>query len=119
MAAGREIRDDRSCGLLRRLGARRRSWHPHLHGAELAWAIAFAVPYAAVFCAFVVYPVAYGLWMASDLSLYRDLLADPRYAQTVVNTVLYVGAGVNVTVFLALMLSGFFVRRRWWIKALL
>ncbi len=72
-----------------------------------------------MFCAFVVYPIAYGLWMASDPSLYRDLLADPLYAQTVVNTALYVGLGVNVMMFLALLLSGFFMRRRWWIKALL
>jgi multiple sugar transport system permease protein len=72
-----------------------------------------------VFCAFVVYPVAYGLWMARDPSLYRDLIANPFYARTVVNTMLYVGLGVNVKMFLAFLLSGFFMRRRWWIKALL
>jgi multiple sugar transport system permease protein len=104
-------------GTLNRL--RRTSWHRHLHASELAWAIAFAVPYAAVFVAFVVYPIAYGLWMASDPSLYRDLIANPLYARTVVNTALYVGLGVNVKMFLALLLSGFFMRRRWWIKALL
>jgi multiple sugar transport system permease protein len=32
---------------------------------------------------------------------------------------LYVGVGVNVMMFLALLLSGFFIRRRRWIKALL
>src|SRR5712692_724013 len=98
---------------------RRSSWHRHLHGSEFAWAIAFVVPYAAVFVAFVVYPIAYGLWMARDPSLYRDLIANPLYAQTVITTVLYVGLGVNVKMFLALLLSGFFMRRRWWIKALL
>ena len=72
-----------------------------------------------MFLAFVVYPVAYGLWMARDPSLYRALLADPLYARTVVNTALFVGVGVNVKMFLALLLSGFFMRRRWWIKALL
>jgi multiple sugar transport system permease protein len=72
-----------------------------------------------VFCAFVVYPVAYGLWMASDPSLYGELIKSPLYVQTVVNTMLYVGLGVNVKLFLALLLSGFFMRRRWWIKALL
>ena len=97
----------------------RSSWHRHLRGSEFAWAIAFVVPYAAVFAAFVVYPVAYGLWMASDPSLYRDLMANPLYARTVINTVLYVGLAVNVKMFLALLLSGFFMRRRWWIKALL
>ena len=97
----------------------RPSGHRHLRGSEFAWAIAFVVPYAAVFAAFVVYPVAYGLWMASDPSLYRDLMANPLYARTVINTVLYVGLAVNVKMFLALLLSGFFMRRRWWIKALL
>ena len=72
-----------------------------------------------MFVAFVVYPTAYGLWMASDPSLYRELIANPLYARTVVNTALYVGLGVNVQMFLALLLSGFFMRRRWWIKALL
>jgi multiple sugar transport system permease protein len=104
-------------GALNRL--RRPSWHRRLHGSELAWAIAFALPYAAVFVAFVIYPIAYGLWMASNPALYRDLVADPLYARTVVNTALYVGLGVNVKMFLALLLSGFFMRRRWWIKALL
>ena len=98
---------------------RRSSWPRPLHGPELAWAIAFLVPYAAVFFAFVVYPIAYGLWMARDPSLYADLIADPLYAQTVINTALYVGLGVNVKMFLALLLSGFFMRRRWWIRALL
>jgi hypothetical protein len=74
----------------------------HLHGSEFAWAIAFVVSYAVVFAAFVVYPDAYGLWMASEVSLYGNLVANPLYAQTVINTALYVGPGVNVKVFLAL-----------------
>jgi len=72
-----------------------------------------------VFGAFVVYPVGYGLAMAGDPSLYRELIADPLYARTLVNTALFVGLGVNVKMFLALLLSGFFMRRRWWIRALL
>ncbi|HUC71716.1 MAG TPA: sugar ABC transporter permease [Stellaceae bacterium] len=98
---------------------RRRRWHPHLHGSDLVWAIAFLAPYAAVFIAFVVYPMIYGLWMGSDPSLYVKLLADPRYVTAAVNTVLFVGLAVNVQMFLALMLSGFFMRRRRWIKGLL
>ena len=94
-------------------------WPRHLHGSEFAWAVAFVVPYAVVFVAFVVYPVAYGLWMASTPSLYGELIANPLYARAVVNTALFVGLGVNVKMFLALLLSGFFMRRRWWIKALL
>jgi multiple sugar transport system permease protein len=81
--------------------------------------IAFVVPYVAVFLAFAIYPIGYALWMASKPSLYADLIADPFYLPTVVNTLLFVGLGVNVKMFLALLLSGFFMRRRWWIKALL
>jgi multiple sugar transport system permease protein len=57
--------------------------------------------------------------MASAPSLYRELIANPLYARALVNTLLFVGLGVNVQMFLALLLSGFFMRRRWWIKALL
>jgi multiple sugar transport system permease protein len=88
-------------------------------GLAHAWAVAFLVPYAGVFAAFVVYPVAYGLWMASSPWLYRELLTDPLFVRSVVNTALFVAFGVNVTMFLALLLSGFFMRRRWWIRALL
>jgi multiple sugar transport system permease protein len=97
----------------------RRAWGGRLHGSDSAWAIAFAVPYAAVFIAFVAYPVAYGLWLGSNPALYAELYSDPRYLSTVVNTLLFVGIGVNLKMFLAFMLSGFFMRKRWWIKALL
>jgi multiple sugar transport system permease protein len=93
--------------------------HRHLRDSDFRWAIAFVSPYAAVFFAFVIYPFGYALWMASKPSLYADLIADPSYLQTVINTLLFVGLGVNVKMFLALLLSGFFMRRRWWIRALL
>ena len=57
-------------------------------------------------------------WAASR-SCTAQLFADPRYLTAVLNTVLYVGIGVNVKMFLAFLLSGFFMRKRWWIKALL
>jgi len=98
---------------------RRPAWHGRLHGSDFRWAIAFVAPYAAVFFAFVVYPFGYALWMAGKPSLYADLIADPLYLPTVVNTLLFVGLGVNLKMFLALLLSGFFMRRRWWIKAML
>jgi multiple sugar transport system permease protein len=98
---------------------RRPAWRGRPRGSELVWAIAFVVPYAAVFFAFAVYPIGYGLWMGREPSLYADLVADPRYLTTVVNTALYVGLGVNVKMFLALLLSGFFMRPRRWIKAVL
>jgi multiple sugar transport system permease protein len=72
-----------------------------------------------VFLAFVAYPVGYALWMAGSPSLYADLIADRLYAPTVLNTLVFVGLGVNLKMFLALLLSGFFLRPGWWIKALL
>jgi multiple sugar transport system permease protein len=96
-----------------------RSLRGGLKGGEYTWAVAFVVPYIAVFLAFVVYPVVYGLWMGSEASLYRELFADPIYQSTVVNTILYLALGVNVKMFLALLLSGFFMRPGWWMKALL
>jgi multiple sugar transport system permease protein len=100
-------------------GPRRPVGRRRPRGADFRWAIAFAAPYAAVFCAFVLYPFGYALWMAGQPSLYAALFADPLYPQAVVNTLFFVGLGVNLKMFLALLLSGFFRRRRWWIKALL
>ena len=98
-------------------------WRPpgyrHLHGSDFTWTIAFVVPYAVMFVAFAVYPMGYALWMGSNPSLYAELIDNPAYVPTVVNTLLFAGLGVNVMMFLALLLSGFFMRRRWWIKALL
>ena len=91
----------------------------NLKGAEYTWALAFVVPYAAVFLTFVAYPIVYGLWMGSQAALYRELFNDPIYNKTVVNTVLYLAFGVNVKLFLALLLSGFFMRPGRWPKVLL
>jgi multiple sugar transport system permease protein len=98
---------------------RGRAWRAGLLGSEFAWAIAFIVPYIALFVTFVAYPVAYGLWLGHSPSLYAELFSDPIYQRTVVNTVLYVGIGVNLKMFGALLLSGFFMRRSRWVKALL
>ncbi len=96
-----------------------RSLRGHLKGGEYTWALAFVVPYVAVFLVFVAYPVVYGVWMGSQASLYRELFADPVYQGTVVNTILYLALGVNVKMFLALLLSGFFMRPGWWTKVML
>ena len=96
-----------------------RAWRGGLQGSEYAWAVAFVVPYAGVFLAFVAYPVFYGLWLGHAPSLYAELFEDPIYQRTVVNTVLYVGIGVNLKMFFALLLSGFFMRRSRWVKVLL
>jgi multiple sugar transport system permease protein len=98
---------------------RRPMGHRHLHGSDFRWAIAFVAPYVVVFVAFVLHPMGYALWMASDPSLYTTLAEDPLYLPTIVNTLVFVGFGVNVKMFLALLLSGFFMRRQWWIKPLL
>src|SRR5689334_4377547 len=96
-----------------------RYWRGGLHGSEFTWAVAFVVPYIAVFLAFVVYPVLYGAWMGSSPHLYRELFSDPIYQQTLVNTLLFLAFGVNLKLFLALLLSGFFMQPGWWIKTLL
>jgi multiple sugar transport system permease protein len=96
-----------------------RYWQGSLRGSEFTWAVAFVVPYIAVFLAFVVYPVFYGAWMGSSVQLYRDLFADPIYRSTVVNTLLFLAFGVNLKLFLALMLSGFFMHPGWPTKVLL
>src|SRR5260370_17968106 len=102
-----------------RRGTLSRSLRGGLKGGEYAWAVAFVVPYIAVFVAFVAYPVVYGLWMGSEISLYRELFADPIYQSTVVNTILYLALGVNVKMFLALLLSGFFLPPAWCMNVLL
>jgi len=100
-----------------------RAWRPPwgrgLHGSEVSWAIAFLVPYVAVFLAFAVYPVIYGIWLGSDPELYIDLFENPRYLNTLFNTFLLAGVGVNVKMFLAFLLSGFFIIPNRWIKGLL
>ena len=98
---------------------RQRAWHSNLFGRDYVWALGFATPYIAIFLLFVIYPVAYGLWLGSEPALYSDLFEDPRYSMAVVNTLLYVGVGVNLHIIGAFLLSGFFMRKGWWVKALL
>ena len=57
--------------------------------------------------------------MGSDPKLYTEVFSDPIYQQTVVNTMLFLAFGVNLKLFFALLLSGFFMRPGWWNKALL
>jgi len=51
-------------------------------GSDVSWAVAFLVPYVAVFLAFVVYPVGFGLgWAASRNStatFQQSALSDDR-----------------------------------------
>ena len=98
---------------------RRRAMFSGIHGADYIWAFAFAAPYVVIFFAFVIYPICYGLWLGSEPQLYSQLFDDPRYFTAVLNTIIYVGVGVNLKMALAFLLSGFFLHKRWWIKALL
>ena len=90
-----------------------------LLGADRLWALAFVTPYVAVFFAFVLYPVGYGLWLGSSIESYRHLFADPVYPRAVVNTLIYLLVAVNLKLLLALFLSGLFIRKGWWPKLLL
>ena len=94
-------------------------WRLGLQGPDLIWALAFLAPYIVTFLLFVVYPILYGLWMGARPDLYAQLFADPIYQETVVNTLIYVLVAVNVRMLMALGLSGFFMRKRWWTKPLM
>jgi multiple sugar transport system permease protein len=90
---------------------RRRRWSPWQ-----VWGVLLLAPYVLVFLVFVVYPVAYGFWLARDPQSYVQLFADPVFAGAVVNTLLFLLVGINVKMLMALFLSGFFVNARPWIK---
>jgi len=94
------------------------SW-ARLTGSDRLWALAFAMPYMAVFLAFVIYPIGYGLWLGSDPGTYRQLFSDPVYPSAVLNTLIYLLVAVNLKLFLAILLSGFFMRKGWWTKGVL
>lgn len=85
-------------------------------GPEVTWGIVLVIPYVLVFLAFVVWPVAYGLWLGSDPAAFRTLLADPIYAESAWNTVVFLAVGINLKLFMALLLSGFLARTRTWIR---
>lgn len=87
--------------------------------AESLWAAIFVVPYIAVFVLFVVYPVLYGLWLGTSPASYVTLFQDPIFFRTIGNTLLFLIVGVNVKMFLALLLSGFFLLPYRWVKWLL
>jgi len=82
------------------------------------WGRVLVVPYLIVFLVFVIYPVCYGLWLARDPQSYVKLAADPIFFRTAVNTIVFLLIAINLKMFVALMLSGFFLHSRWWIKAL-
>jgi multiple sugar transport system permease protein len=80
------------------------------------WGIVLIAPYLLVFAAFVVYPVAYGFWLARAPSNYVALYNDPIFARAAVNTLIFLLIGINIKMLIALFLSGFFVQQRSWIR---
>jgi len=81
-----------------------------------AWGLVMIAPYVLVFLVFVLYPVVYGLWLARHPVSYVKLWNDPVFARSVVNTLVFLIVGINFKMLIALLLSGFFIQARTWIK---
>jgi len=84
----------------------------------LFWGRALVLPYLLVFVVFVLYPVGYGLWLARHPASYVKLFDDPIFFRTAINTMVFLVVAINLKMAIALLLSGFFVTSRWWIKIL-
>jgi multiple sugar transport system permease protein len=80
------------------------------------WGLLLLAPYVVLFLVFVVYPVGYGLWLARHPESYVQLFDDPIFAGSVVNTLVFLIVAINLKMLVALLLSGFFVNTRTWIK---
>src|SRR5690349_2638329 len=80
------------------------------------WGLIMIAPYVLVFLVFVLYPVVYGLWLARHPVSYAKLWDDPVFARSVVNTLVFLVVGINLKMLVALLLSGFFIQARTWIK---
>ena len=82
------------------------------------WGRLLVLPYLLVFLIFVLYPVGYGLWLARHPESYVQLFDDPIFFRTAVNTLVFLVVAINIKMVVAMVLSGFFIQSRWWIKAL-
>ncbi len=80
------------------------------------WGWVLVTPYLLVFAVFVVYPVGYGLWLARHPQSYVNLVADPIFFRTLINTIVFLVVAINLKMVVALFLSGFFIQTRTWIK---
>src|SRR5690606_14967968 len=83
---------------------------------EAVWGRIFLIPYIVLFIAMVIYPVAYGVLLGTHPGSCVRLWQDPVFLDAVVNTIVFLGVAVNVKLFLALLLSGFFVHEQRWIR---
>ena len=80
------------------------------------WGLLMILPYILIFLIFVLYPVLYGFWIARHPESYEKLFDDPVFLRSVWNTLAFVIIGINLKMVIALVLSGFFVQARTWIK---
>jgi multiple sugar transport system permease protein len=80
------------------------------------WGFILIAPYLLIFLTFVLYPVGYGLWVARHPRSYVALFDDPIFLRSVGNTLVFLIVGVNLKMIVALLLSGFFVQARPWIR---
>jgi multiple sugar transport system permease protein len=81
-----------------------------------AWGFFLIVPYLLIFGFFVVYPVCYGFWIARHPHSYVELVDDPIFLGSAINTLIFLVVGINLKMAVALLLSGFFIQARTWIK---
>ena len=86
---------------------------------RVLWGAIMLAPYVLVFAVMVVYPVAYGIWLGLNWNSYRALFADPIFLRTVVNTIVFLFIAVNLKFAIAMVLSGFFVAQRAWVRIVL
>jgi len=70
--------------------------------------LAFCSPLILIFLLLVITPIIYMIYLGMDWSIYPAIFSDPIFTQTLWNTVLFVGIGVNAKMFLALVLSALF-----------
>ena len=82
------------------------------------WGTLLVAPYLVVFVVFVLYPVGYGFWLGHNLESYVEIFQDPILLRAAVNTIVFLLVAVNLKMFVALLLSGFFAIPRWWIRLL-
>ena len=94
-----------------RSAADRSSW-----SSWQTWGAILIAPYVLVFIIFVLYPVGYGLWLARHPESYVKLFNDPVFPRSVINTLVFLIVGINIKMAIALVLSGFFIQVRTWIK---
>jgi multiple sugar transport system permease protein len=80
------------------------------------WGTVMVLPYLFIFAVFVLYPVGYGLWLARHPQSYVKLFEDPIFMRSVVNTLVFLIVAINLKMIVAMVLSGFFIQTRWWIK---